>query len=61
MKLTTMLVFGAGYVFGTKAGREKYHRFTQLTQQAAERLESYGSGKGWRIGGESDSNGSATG
>ncbi len=61
MKLTTMLVFGAGYVFGTKAGRDQYQRFTQLTQQAAERLENYGSGNGWRVGRESDSSGSATG
>lgn len=57
MKLTTILVFGAGYVFGTKAGRDQYERFAQLTEQAAARLESYGSGKGWRIGRDPDGKG----
>jgi hypothetical protein len=33
-----------GYVFGTRAGRERYDQIRQLASEAAERLEAYGSG-----------------
>jgi hypothetical protein len=47
MKLTTLLVFGTGYVLGTKAGREQYERFLKLAHRASERLDAYGSGGSW--------------
>lgn len=33
-----------GYVFGTRAGRERYEQIRQVASEAAERLEAYGSG-----------------
>jgi hypothetical protein len=63
VKLTTLLVFGTGYVLGTRAGREQYERFVELAHRAtkrfdtygaggswADRLESYASGRGWHDG-----------
>ena len=65
MKLTTLLIFGTGYVLGTKAGREQYERILTLAQQAterfdthgsagrwADRLESYATGRGWHVNDE---------
>jgi hypothetical protein len=36
-----LLVFGAGYVLGTKAGRERYNQIAAIAQAAARRLEVY--------------------
>ncbi|WP_238445970.1 hypothetical protein [Salsipaludibacter albus] len=38
----TLAVFGAGYVLGTKAGRERYEQLRVATRLAAQRLEEYG-------------------
>ncbi len=35
MKLTSLALFGAGYVLGTKAGRERYEQILELTTKAA--------------------------
>lgn len=51
MKLTTVAVFGAGYLLGTRAGRERYEQLRQLAHGASgtfaasgarRRLEAYG-------------------
>lgn len=34
-------MFGAGYVLGTKAGRERYAQIVKVAQLASERLEEY--------------------
>ena len=41
MKLTTLVVFGAGYVIGTKAGRERYEQIVTVAQKASKRLDEY--------------------
>ena len=41
MRLTTVIVFGAGYVMGTKAGRERYAQIVELAEKASKRLEDY--------------------
>lgn len=42
MKLVTLAVFGAGYVLGTKAGRDRYEQLRVAAQLATRRLEEYG-------------------
>ena len=51
MKLTTVAVFGVGYLLGTRAGRERYEQIVELTHGASgkfaasgarRRLEEYG-------------------
>ncbi len=51
MKLVTLTMFGAGYVLGTKAGRQRYEQILELARRASEgfegsgarqRLETYG-------------------
>ena len=42
MKLSTLAVFGAGYVLGTRAGRERYGKIIAGAQSATKRLEKYG-------------------
>ena len=37
--LSKLLVFGAGYVLGTKAGRARYDQIASIAQAAARRLE----------------------
>ena len=44
--LSTLIVFGAGYVLGSKAGRERYNQIVALVQEAASRLDQYGA-RGW--------------
>lgn len=39
MKLTTLAVFSAGYVLGSKAGRERYEQITVLMGKAAQSVE----------------------
>ncbi len=41
MKVRTFAVFGAGYVLGTKAGRERYGQIIAAAQNAPKRLEEY--------------------
>ncbi len=50
MKLGTVVVFGIGYVLGTRAGRERYEQLRQLAHDATgtfaasgvrQRLEAY--------------------
>lgn len=39
MKLTALALFGAGYVAGTRAGRERYDQMVALARRMAERLD----------------------
>lgn len=39
MKIVTLTAFGAGYLLGTKAGRQRYDQILQLARQAAQGLE----------------------
>ena len=39
MKLTTIAMFGAGYVLGTKAGRERYDQLRELGRRLASELD----------------------
>lgn len=41
MRLTTVLTFGAGYVLGTRAGRERYAQIIAAADRASKRLEAY--------------------
>ena len=41
-KLSFLAGFGAGYVLGSRAGKERYEQIRQLAAQAARRLEKYG-------------------
>ena len=61
MKLVSVAIFGAGYVLGTKAGRDRYEQILAAAQNApqayqrvsnvagnlTQRLEEYGSGGSW--------------
>ena len=38
MRLRSLVVFGAGYVLGTRAGRERYAQIAAAAGKAAERL-----------------------
>lgn len=40
--LRAAMIFGAGYVLGTKAGRERYAQIKELAQMAASKLEEKG-------------------
>jgi hypothetical protein len=42
MKLTTVAVFGAGYLLGTRAGRERYEQIRELAQSASGRFATSG-------------------
>jgi hypothetical protein len=42
VKLRMAAVFGAGYVLGTRAGRERYAQIVAAAQGASKRLEDYG-------------------
>ena len=41
MRLTTLVMFGAGYVIGTKAGRERYEQIVAMAERAARRLDEF--------------------
>jgi hypothetical protein len=41
VKLTTVAVFAAGYVMGTKAGRERYAQIIDVVERASQRLEEF--------------------
>lgn len=40
--VSKLIVFGAGYILGSKAGRERYNQIAAIAQEAARRLEGYG-------------------
>jgi hypothetical protein len=42
MKLTLLCAFGAGYVLGSKAGRDRYEQIRELAEGATQRLEGAG-------------------
>lgn len=48
--LSKLIVFGAGYVLGTKAGRERYNQIAAFAQAAARRLDGYGARNGVSAG-----------
>jgi hypothetical protein len=39
VKLTTIAVFGIGYVLGSRAGRERYEQIVEATREAGKRLD----------------------
>jgi hypothetical protein len=41
VRLATVLVFGAGYVMGTRAGEERYAQIAAVAERASKRLEDY--------------------
>jgi hypothetical protein len=42
VRLTTVALFGAGYVLGSRAGRERYEQLRALAHGATERFETSG-------------------
>ena len=42
MRLTALALFGAGYVLGSRAGRERYEQIMELARGAAGKLEDSG-------------------
>jgi hypothetical protein len=42
VRLTTVAMFGAGYVLGTKAGRERYDQLRELGRRLASELDGAG-------------------
>ena len=54
MRLRTIAIFGAGYVLGTRAGRERYGQIVAAAQGASKRLEDY-SGRLENVSGKIDS------
>ena len=40
--LFKLVVFGAGYVLGSKAGRERYNQISAFAQKAARQLDNRG-------------------
>lgn len=41
MRLTTLAMFGAGYLVGTRAGRERYEQIVIAAEKASKRLEDF--------------------
>jgi uncharacterized iron-regulated membrane protein len=41
VRLTTLAMFGAGYVLGTKAGHERYAQIVAVAERASKRLDEY--------------------
>jgi hypothetical protein len=42
--IPTVVIFGVGYVLGSKAGRERYAEIVAAAHKASERLEAYSNG-----------------
>jgi hypothetical protein len=42
VKLTTVAVFGAGYLLGTRAGRERYQQILELAHNASGKFAASG-------------------
>jgi hypothetical protein len=45
VRLTTVVMFGAGYVMGTKAGRERYEQIVTVAEKTSKRLEQFSARK----------------
>jgi hypothetical protein len=43
VRLGTLVALGAGYVLGSRAGRERYEQLRTAAGEAAQRLETYAS------------------
>ena len=43
MKLTSVAIFAAGYVFGARAGRERYAQIVDAVERASQRLDEFSS------------------
>ena len=41
--IKALVIFGAGYIVGTRAGRERYAQIVSLSQKLADRLEEHAS------------------
>jgi hypothetical protein len=41
VRLTSLLMFGAGYVIGTRAGHERYAEIVRMAEKASKRLDEY--------------------
>jgi hypothetical protein len=39
--IKALVIFGAGYIVGTRAGRERYAQIVSLSQKLADRLEEH--------------------
>ncbi len=39
MKLRSLVLFGAGYVLGARAGRERYAQIVEAAQKASQRFD----------------------
>jgi len=50
VKLGTLVMFGVGYVLGTKAGHDRYEQICRMAQMASERLEEYSANSTWATG-----------
>jgi hypothetical protein len=44
VRLATVLMFGAGYVMGSRAGDERYAQIVAVAERASKRLEEYSAG-----------------
>jgi hypothetical protein len=42
VRLRSLLVFGVGYVLGSRAGRERYEQLLAAAKRASTRLDEYG-------------------
>jgi hypothetical protein len=42
VRLRSLLVFGVGYVLGSRAGRERYEQLLAAAKRASARLDEYG-------------------
>jgi hypothetical protein len=43
VKLTKAVIFGAGYILGARAGRDRYAQIVALMEKASGRLEEFSS------------------
>jgi hypothetical protein len=43
VKLTSVAIFAAGYVIGTRAGRERYAQIVDAVERTSKRLEDFSS------------------
>jgi hypothetical protein len=41
VRLTTLAMFGVGYVLGTRAGRERYAQIAAVAEKVSKRLDEY--------------------
>jgi hypothetical protein len=54
VKLRTIVVFGAGYVLGSRAGHERYTQIVEVARRLAHRLEERRSTLAAQAGGSTD-------